>query len=72
MSNQSTFVEACLDRLIPPLTGLTITGGVKDNTGEFWGFAVEGKRNGRTVKKVVFVLADPEGNGPGFLEIGEG
>ena len=69
MSNQSEHVKACLDRLIPQLVGLAITGGVKDGTGEYWGFSVEGKQNGKAVKKVVFVLCDPEGNGPGFLEI---
>ena len=69
MSNETEFVQACLKRLVPPLVGLTITGGVKDDTGECWGFCVEGKRDGKIVKKVVFVLADPEGNGPGFLEI---
>ena len=69
MSKPNEFVEACLDRLVPQLVGHTITGGVKDDTGEYWGFCVEGKRGGKTVKKVVFVNCDPEGNGPGWLEI---
>lgn len=69
MSKPNEFVKACLERLIPQLTGLAITGGVKDPTGEYWGFCAAGKRDGKPVKKVVFVLADPEGNGPGFLEI---
>lgn len=72
MSNESDFAQACLDRLLPQLVGLTITGGAVDDTGEFWGFTVEGKQGGKTVKKVVFVLCDPEGNGPGWLEIEEG
>ena len=72
MSKPNEFVQACLDRLIPELTGLTITGGAVDDTGEFWGFVVEGKQGQKTVKKVVFVNCDPEGNGPGFLEIEEG
>lgn len=71
MSNESSFVKACLDRLVPELVGLTITGGVKDATGEFWGFTAKGRKAGKMVKKVVFVLADPEGNGPGWLEIEE-
>lgn len=69
MSKQPTFVEACLKRLVPQLVGLTITGGVKDDTGEYWGFIAKGKQRGKVVKKVVFVNCDPEGNGPGFLEI---
>ena len=72
MSKPNEFVQACLDRLIPELTGLTITGGAVDDTGEFWGFVAEGKKDGKAVKKVVFVLCDPEGNGPGWLEINEG
>ena len=71
MSNESNFAQACLDRLIPELVGLTITGGAVDDTGEFWGFTAEDKRGGKAVKKVIFVLADPEGNGPGWLEINE-
>jgi predicted RNA-binding Zn-ribbon protein involved in translation (DUF1610 family) len=68
-NNQTTFVKACLARLVPDLIGLTITGGAVDPSGEYWGFRIEGKQNGKIVKKVIFVLADPEGNGPGFLEI---
>ena len=71
MSNETQFVKACLERLVPELMGLAITSGVVDDTGEFWGFTVEGKRDGKAVRKTVFVLADPEGNGPGFLEINE-
>ena len=72
MSKPNKYAQACLDRLIPPLMGLAITGGAVDDTGDFWGFTVEGKQQGKTVKKVVFALCDPEGNGPGFLEIEEG
>jgi hypothetical protein len=72
MSKPNEFARACLDSLIPELIGLTITGGCVDDTGEFWGFTAEGKRGRKTVKKVAFVLCDPEGNGPGFLEIEEG
>ncbi|WP_168433350.1 hypothetical protein [Pontiella sulfatireligans] len=57
---------------MPELVGHTITGGAFDQTGEFWGFTVEGKKGKKTVKKVVFVLCDPEGNGSGWLEIHEG
>ena len=69
MSKPNKYAQACLDRLAPELVGLTVTGGAVDDTGEFWGFTAEGKRDGKTIKKVVFVLADPEGNGPGWLEI---
>lgn len=69
---QTDHVKACLDRLIPQLVGLTITGGVVDDSGEFWGFTARGKQNGRAVEKRVFVMADPESNGPGFLEINDG
>ena len=69
MSSETKFAKACQDRLVPQLTGLVITGGVVDDTGEYWGFCVEGKRAGKVVKKVVFVQCDPEGNGLGFWEI---
>jgi len=65
----NSYAKSCLDRLIPQLTGLTINGGLIDDTGEFWGFVAEGKEGRKTVRKVVFVMTDPEGNGPGFLEI---
>lgn len=65
---QNDYVKACLECLIPRLIGLTITGGAVDAAGEYWGFRV---RNEDAVEKTVFVLADPEGNGPGFLEISE-
>lgn len=66
---ESQFVKACLERLVPELVGLTIVGGIVDGSGEFWGLKAEGMKAGRKVVKTVFVLADPEGNGPGFLEI---
>jgi hypothetical protein len=69
---QNDYVKACLDRLIPELVGLTITAGVVDDSGEYWGFTAKGKQNGKTVEMTVFVMADPEGNGPGFLEINNG
>ena len=72
MSKPNKYAQACLDRLAPGLVGLTITGGAVDDTGEFWGFTAEGVKGGAAVKKVVFVLCDPEGNGPGWLEINDG
>ena len=72
MSSQTKFVKACLDRLVPELVGLTITGAAVDETGEYWGFVASGKKGTKSIKKVVFVLSDPEGNGPGFLEIENG
>jgi hypothetical protein len=71
MSKQSPHVKACLERLVPELVGLTITGGAVDSSGEYWGFTAERKRGRQTEKKVIFVNCDPEGNGPGFLEIQE-
>ena len=65
----SEFTKACLERVVPELTGLTITGGAVDDSGEFWGVVVEGRKDKKKIRKVVFVLCDPEGNGPGFLEI---
>ena len=70
-SKPNEFAKACLNRLVPELKGLTIIGAVGE-TGEYWGFVAEGEQGGKTVRKVVFVLCDPEGNGPGFLEIGDG
>ena len=72
MSKPNGFVEACLERLVPELVGLTIIGGAVDDTGEYWGFVAEGNKGGKSIKKVAFVLCDPEGNGPGFLEIEDG
>ena len=72
MNKPNEFTQACLDRLVPELAGLTITGGAVDDTGEYWGFTAKGKQDGKTVEKTVFVMADPEGNGPGFLEINDG
>jgi hypothetical protein len=72
MNNQTDEVKAGLERLVPQLVGLSITGGAIDDTGEYWGFVAEGQKDGIAVKKVVFVLQDPEGNGPGFLEIEDG
>jgi hypothetical protein len=69
---QNDYIKTCIDRLIPELVGLTITEGVTDDTGEYWGFTAKGKQNGKRVEKTVFVMADPEGNGPGFLEINDG
>ena len=44
-------------------------GGLHQLTGgEFWGFTVEGK-DGKVYQTLI--LSDPEGNGPGFLEIME-
>ena len=72
MSKPNEYAQACLDRLVPELVGMTIKSGAVDDTGEFWGFTAEGTKGRKTQKKVVFVLCDPEGNGPGWLEINEG
>ena len=67
--SETQYAKACLDQLIPELAGLTIIGGVVDDSGEYWVFPVKGLLKGKEVNKSVFVMSDPEGNGPGFLEI---
>ena len=49
-----------------PLVGGTILSFFTDTPGEYWGFRVR-LRNGREAH--VWVNCDPEGNGPGHLEI---
>ena len=49
-----------------PLVGGTILSFFQDPTHEYWGFCVR-LRNGREAH--VWVNCDPEGNGPGHLEI---
>ena len=49
-----------------PLVGGTILSFFTDTPGEYWGFRVR-LRNGRGAH--VWVNCDPEGNGPGHLEI---
>ena len=57
-----------LKHCVEPLIGYTIRGTVVDDGDEFWGFSLE--KDGE--HKHVFVLADPEGNSPGFLEVNDG
>ena len=49
-----------------PLVGGTILSFFQDPTHEYWGFRIH-LRNGREAH--VWVNCDPEGNGPGHLEI---
>ena len=49
-----------------PLAGGTILSFFQDPTHDYWGFRVR-LRNGREAH--VWVNCDPEGNGPGHLEI---
>jgi hypothetical protein len=65
-------VKACLEQRVPQLTGLTITEGVVDDSGEYWGFTAKGQQGTKTVEKTVFVTSDAEGNHAGFLEINDG
>ncbi len=69
MSKPNEYARACLDRLVPELVGLTVMGGLVDDSGENWGFTAAGRKGGKLVRKDVWVLCDPEGNGPGWLEI---
>lgn len=67
--SKTPFVNLCMKTLVPELVGLTITGAAVDESGEYWGFTAEGGDDAQKTEKVVFVLSDPEGNGPGFLAI---
>ncbi len=51
-----------LEKHLKPLIGQKIIGLIEDPEGGFYGFRVEGGVN-------VWVLCDPEGNGPGHLDI---
>lgn len=67
MSNKKTdvFIESMMQIVREDLVGCTITAAVLDEDGENYGFEV--MDCGR--KRTVFVMMDPEGNGPGFLDI---
>ena len=54
------YQRACL-KAMRPLVGKRIKGLIKDESGHF-GFELEDKT-------LVWILCDPEGNGPGFAEI---
>ena len=54
------YQRACI-KAMQPLVGKSIKGLVKDESGNF-GFELEDKT-------LVWILCDPEGNGPGFAEI---
>lgn len=56
-----------LDRL-KPLVGGTVVGLATDKDGEFYGIQVKGK-DGKT--RIMWILCDDEGNGPGSFEIVE-
>jgi len=57
------YQAACL-KAMQPLVGKRISGLIKDKSGHF-GFELEDKTT-------VWILCDPEGNGPGFAEITPG
>ena len=63
MSNP--YIKRMLEVVRDELVGCTITAAVADEDGENFGFEV--MESGRT--RTVFVMMDPEGNGPGFLEV---
>ena len=62
-------IDYYINNIVPELVGLTIVGALKSESEEEWGFVAEGIVDGEKVTKMVFVLMDPEGNGPGFLEV---
>jgi len=59
------YIEQMLNIVRNDLVGCTITAAVVGEDGEHFGFEV--MESGR--KRTVFVLMDPEGNGPGFLDV---
>ena len=67
---RQTDAEAFAAHLSTKLTGWKIAGTIISNDKEMWGFQIDSP-NGKQ-KKFVWVLCDPEGNGPGFLEIQPG
>ncbi len=59
-SNMRTYQDACLKELAP-LVGQRIKNLIRDNEGNF-GFKTERGTQ-------VWIMCDPEGNGPGFAEV---
>jgi hypothetical protein len=57
---------AYLTKQLEPYMGAKIVGFADDEEGVFGLIIQKGKQ-----KKVLWVLCDPEGNGPGFLELGD-
>jgi len=53
------------EELVGPLVGATITGTATDTEEEFFALVLE--KDGKKV--FVWVLRDPEGNGPGWLDV---
>ena len=66
MSNNGSFAEHYSQLVGYTVTGLAVDDSDEDNFGDPWmGLTLQnGKR-----KKIAWVLMDPEGNGPGFLDI---
>ena len=65
MPRKTSYIAAALENT-RPLIGATITGLIADEGPEYYGFTVRLK-NGQ--KRDVWVNCDPEGNGPGHLNI---
>lgn len=57
--------QAFIDMILPEIVGKTIASAIKDEDGKHWGFIAKGDGE----QKQVWVLCDPEGNGPGFLDV---
>ena len=66
MSNNGSFAEHYSQLVGYTVTGLAVDDSDEDNFGDPWmGLPLQnGKRT-----KIAWVLMDPEGNGPGFLDI---
>ena len=69
----SSDTEYMIETIKNQLTGTQIRNAIMDSTGEFFGFQVVKKAEGRGNYDVltVWVNCDAEGNGPGWLDIEE-
>jgi hypothetical protein len=58
-------VEYAADNVVGPLVGFKITGVALDKENESYGLVIERGKS----KKIAWVDCDPEGNGPGWLQV---
>jgi len=70
----STDAEYMAEKIKQQLVGSQIRNAVLDKEGEYFGFQVVKKAEGRGNYDVltVWVTCDPEGNGPGWLDLDTG
>jgi hypothetical protein len=63
-------VEYAAEKVVGPLVGYTIVGVALDEENESYGLVIERKNPKDPYdKKIVWVDCDPEGNGPGWLQV---